>query len=201
MPGLSFSAIRVGARRCPILVIPSNGHASERVCEFYPPVNTFAPRCPARSELESSLPFVVCLLKEFTHVPREFFPGLPQFVREDREVSLLAATMARPTPVHPRLGGCVDYWCEALRRTDSNLNRSFKAMPPNMRDNPEILSTVVRRPNIDDLCKGDTDLARCLFAALLRHTIACSHHIQVSRERRQSFHGPPKKASRTTEKA
>ena len=142
-------------------------------CEYYPPAIFVTPLCPARSELESSVPFVVRLLKETRryHFPQWYFMDLPQFIREDREVSLAAATSARhPELVHPQWGGCVDFWCDALRRTESDLDlRScFEQIPLDIRDNPEIVNAMVRHPGIEFLCKIDHSIGRCLFEALLR---------------------------------
>ena len=144
------------------------------ICEAYPFAIRFMPPCNARSELESSVPFIVRLAKENPHnVTKEFFTGLPTFVREDREVSLaVASNSAHPLrlkPVHQRWSGCVDFWCDVLRRAESNLDFCVERnIPEDMWDNPKILNTILRHPKIDDMGDCGRSTSRHLFEALLR---------------------------------
>lgn len=77
--------------------------------------------------------------------------GLPAFIRINREVSLTAATVPHPNLVHPQWEGCVDFWCDAVRRMTSQLGQRFEHIPPDMWDNPAILNTLVRYPGADEL--------------------------------------------------
>ena len=140
------------------------------ICDALPSAIVRVPPCPARSELESSVPFVVRLLKETVQVdlPQSYFMGLPPFILESREVSLAAATAPHPSLVHRRWKKCVHFWCDAIRRVESDLGQCYGQIPLKMRHNPRILNAVVRHPDIDDLSFSQEFLSRSLFEALLR---------------------------------
>ena len=74
------------------------------VCDSCPAAICHTPPCPARSELESSLPFVLRFLKESapSDTLEAYFKGLPQVILNDREVSLAAVVASHTALVHPR---------------------------------------------------------------------------------------------------
>ena len=149
---------------------PEGMQCEVAVIEAHLPIITFVPPCPARSELESSVPFVVLLLKQNRqdYLPASYFMGLPTFVREDREVSLEAATAGYPTLVHPRWTRCVDFWCDAIRKIKWDFVPCFKQIPLDMRDSQEILNGIVRHPRIDNWFGWDSSIDNFLFEAPFR---------------------------------
>ena len=143
-----------------------NSAVVHATCEAHPIAITVVPQCPARSELESSVPFVVRLLNEScqSELTHSYFLRLPRFVLEDREVSLAAATVPHEARVHPNWEYWADFWCDAARRMKSNWDQCFEQIPPDMWAEPEFLN-IVQHAGIrfNDDCHR-----RRLFRALLR---------------------------------
>lgn len=123
-------------------------------CENCPAIILWqVPSSRARRDLESSLPLVLRILKEFEpyHVPMEYFQVIPPAIRENREVALVAATELHPKLVHPRWMKCPDFWCDAIRRTQVDLHKCYDQIPKRLRHAPPILDAVVRHLVLCDL--------------------------------------------------
>ena len=118
---------------------------------------------------ESLLPFVVRLLTEPDPSVwlEDCYRGLSTNIQEDREVALVAAMALHSSLVHPRWKENVHFWCDAIRRTVSNLHRLYERIPPALQDNPYILSAVAQHPCIDKLCFEYDSMTRRLFDSLL----------------------------------
>lgn len=137
-------------------------------CDAHPAVIWHVPPCPTRSGLVSLLPFVVRLLKESApaDLGNSSFETLPTSIREDREVSFVAAATQFATKPPPRWCENVDFWCEAMRRTGVDLHKCYNLIPKRHLLAPPILDAVARHPLLCDLRRNSQ--AHSLFEAMLR---------------------------------
>ena len=82
--------------------------------------------CGARSDLKSSVSFVIRLLTEsaYSVLLENCYRRLPSSIQEDQDVVLAAVMASHSSLVHRRWkGNAAEFWCDAIRRTDSNLHR------------------------------------------------------------------------------
>ena len=168
----------------------SDANVCGAACDAHPAAIWHAPPCPTRSALVSSVPFVVRLLKESApdDLDQARFETLPTSIREDWEVSLAAATAMHTALTHPRWHKSIDFWCEAIRRTEADLQKRFDQIPYDLWREPRILDAISRQP-----LAGDWNIfARppYLFKALLRRVsdreslLNCVRYAQGFSERR-----------------